>query len=76
MYWNHRVVKHTYMNGSTWYEIHEAFYEEGKPADSITRYAIAPGGETIEELAEELRRMLKATEQPALNYEDFQCVLY
>ena len=71
MYWNHRVVKHAEPDGRAWYQIHEAFYDEGKPADSITQDAIVPGGETIEELAEELRRMLKATEKPALNYEDF-----
>jgi hypothetical protein len=71
MYWNHRVVKHNGPGGSVWYQIHEAYYNEGKPADSITHDAIAPGGETIEELAEELRRMLKATEKPSLNYTDF-----
>lgn len=71
MSWNYRVVKHAEPDGRAWYQIHEAFYDEGKPADSITQDAIVPGGETIEELAEELRRMLKATEKPALNYEDF-----
>ena len=70
MTWNHRVVRHE-DKGQVYYQIHEAFYEEGQPADSITTEAITPFGETVEELAEELRRMLKATEHPALNYEDF-----
>jgi hypothetical protein len=71
MYWNHRVVRQKDRDGRDWYQIHEAFYDEGKPADSITKGGITPGGETVEELAEELRRMLKATEKPVLNYEDF-----
>ena len=70
MSWNHRVVKHTEMDGSVWYAIHEAYYN-GESVTHISELAAEPGGETIEELADELRRMLKATEKPSLNYEDF-----
>ena len=70
MYWNYRVVKHSEKDGSVWYAIHEAYYTV-ESVTHISELAAEPGGETIEELAEELRRMLKATEKPALNYEDF-----
>ena len=73
MSWNHRIVKRSYTNPK-WddtYSIHEAHYDEDGPAHSITEEAIVPSGETPEELKEELEMMLKAFDEPILNYEDF-----
>ena len=67
MVWNHRVFKETQPGGTPWYTIREVYYPKigGKP-DSWTADAIAAGGETVEELRDELQRMLRATEQPVI----------
>lgn len=69
MNWNHRVVKRTYED-EEWYAVHEIYYDGDKPW-GITTEPSAPGGETIEELKEELDRFRKALNKPVLNYEDF-----
>jgi len=75
MVWNHRIVKRVYHHASgdeTTYQIHEVYYDEiGSEPTNITLDPIAPLGETVEELKEELNRMLRALEHPVLNYEDF-----
>ena len=85
MVWNHRVVKHERENADgsveVTYHIHEAYYAEyGVKADSITHEPIAPMGETLLELREELERMVRAVslaicdpieKDTVLNHEDF-----
>ena len=75
MTWNHRVLKRVYSPGEkceeTHYQIYEVYYnEEGKPT-SCTMEPDYPTGESINELREDLERMIKALEHPILNYEDF-----
>ena len=71
-HWNHRVMKRANEHGETWYEIHEVFYDHGQgesePRLSWTEEAIAPVGETLEELKTELERMLRACDAPVLDY--------
>lgn len=68
MTWNHRVVRTTYPKGEVGFGIHEAFYN--KPTDtvphSITAEPVAPIGETLEDLVEQVQRNLKAASQPVL----------
>ena len=85
MVWNHRVVKREWKraDGSieVVYQIHEVFYDKvGAKADSITLEPIAPLGETLHELREELERMHRAVtlaicdpieKETVLNFEDF-----
>lgn len=73
-YWNHRVVRRVYDKGTLreeiGYAVHEAFYgvEEGdKPL--ITTESNHPYGETLEELREDLLRMLKCLDNPVLDYD-------
>ena len=53
-YWNYRVVK----NGEI-YGIREVYYEDGEPF-AYTTNNIEPMGESLDELAEDLKGMLKA----------------
>ena len=71
MVWNHRVFRTTTPGGTDWYDIREVYYNRvgGRP-DSYTAEAIAPGGETIEELRENLQYMLNALDHPVLDKED------
>lgn len=65
MSWNHRVVK-----TGRYYGIHEVFYLNNEP-DMITESPVAAAEEDVEELRETLTLMLKALDEPVLDYEDF-----
>lgn len=77
MSWNYRVVKSisTNLRGEEtfFYTIQEAYYEDGSDkAHSITEGPGAiPMGENLEELAADLRMMLRALDKPVLNDKDF-----
>ena len=69
MGWNHRVMKHEKADGDDdWYQIHEVYYDSKREPDSWTADGISPGGNTLEDLRDELIRMLEATEKEILNY--------
>ena len=68
MTWNHRVMRRVIKMPSgrreTFYDIREVFYNgRGKP-DTYTADGIAPGGNALAELREELSMMLAATYRP------------
>jgi hypothetical protein len=68
--WNHRVVESHY-NGEPWFTIHEVHYDNGKPI-ARTENAIAPAGETIEDLKWELEQMLACLDKPILTDEEIE----
>ena len=70
MTWNHRVVRRVWDSGETTYAIHEAYYELGQLADSITNDPVAVVGDNVEELRTTLQWMLNSLDKPVLNYED------
>jgi hypothetical protein len=71
MSWNYRVVK-SKEGDLDWYEIHEAYYDDGQSYPSvITQNPSAPAGNSIEDLKENIETMLLALEKPVLNSEDF-----
>jgi hypothetical protein len=70
MSWNHRVMKRVEFDGDDdWYQIHEVYYNSKQEPGSWTKEGITPGGNTLEELRDELTRMLEATEKEILDYE-------
>ena len=67
--WNHRVMKHEKADGDDdWYQIHEVYYNSKREPDSWTLDGIKPGGNTLENLRDELIMMLEATEKEILDY--------
>ena len=70
MTWNHRVFKTKLPTGEDWFDIRETYYGTGPKGISWTVEPCAPGGETIDELREELNRMLRALEYPILENVD------
>lgn len=76
MAWTYRIVKQTFTRPDTEPEvvfgIHEA-YDKGdvNQPHSISVDAIAPHGETLEELHADYDRMRAAFDKPILNHEDF-----
>lgn len=68
MVWNHRVVRDK--NG--WLSVREVFYPAvGAEPDGITMEPAAPGGEDVDELKGELRRMFRACLHPIIEEEEF-----
>ena len=73
-HWNHRVVHKEIQCGSEkedWYAIHEVYYDENEKIEGITENSIAPGGNTAEELKNELERMIKCLEKEILENKNF-----
>lgn len=71
MTWNHRVFRQTTRFDGDWFTIREAFYDKDKETPhSWTTDAIAPGGSSVEELRENLERMLRALDKPVLDEEE------
>jgi len=71
MGWNHRVMKHEKTDGDDdWYQIHEVYYNNKREPNGWTQHGIKPGGNTLEDLRDELIRMLEATEKQILIYKE------
>jgi hypothetical protein len=62
-------MKHEKADGDDdWYQIHEVYYNGKREPDSWTVDGIKPGGNTLENLRDELIMMLEATEKEILDY--------
>lgn len=75
-HWNHRVVRRVYHAGTDHeevvYAIHEAYYETKGASSgpcSITTEPKGIVGDNVEDLRETLQQMLKALDNPVLDYE-------
>lgn len=65
------MVKHTDSEGITHFGIHEVYYDkEGRPS-MYTESAMAPYGETLEELSEDVNHFAAAFTKPVLSTSDF-----
>ena len=56
--WNNRVIKHE-KDGTTWYSVHEVFYNEDGSIYAYTDNAITIIGETEEEAVEQAEQILR-----------------
>lgn len=59
------------VDGGKTFEIHEVYYTKDGQPSSYTENAIAPVGDSIQELMDDLTYMLKAFEKPILTPGDF-----
>jgi len=67
--WDHRVMRQEKADGDDdWYQIHEVHYDSKREVNGYTKNGITAGGHTLEELRDELIRMLEATEKEILDY--------
>ena len=69
MTWNYRVLRHV-EKAEEWYQVHEVYYRENGSITSCSEEAIAPFGETVEELQEVIELMKAAFDKPAIPYDD------
>ena len=56
--WNNRIIKHE-KDGTTWYSVHEVFYNEDGSIYAHTEDAITIIGETEEETIEQVEQILR-----------------
>jgi len=68
--WNHRVVARK-VGEETYYGIHEVYYDSNGKPTVCTKDPVQPFGETLEELAIEIRYFAQALEKPVLDYDLF-----
>lgn len=68
MTWNYRVVRYDDKDGERRFAIREAYYGgPGDIPDMITAEDMPPGGEDVQELEADLRRMLDALQKPVID---------
>lgn len=74
MSWNYRVIRHVDANRerSVWYRIHEVYYDDKDEPYLVSIASIDPHGESPEELERDLDLMLKAVDQPIIDYSFFE----
>lgn len=66
-YRNHRAVKTYYPDmDETFFMVHEVHYNDNGDLTNCTVDGVCPRGESLEELREELNRMLRALDKPVL----------
>jgi hypothetical protein len=65
-------MKRTDKTGSAYYAVYEVFYDEKGKVEGWTAEPVSPGGETIEEVQQNLRWMMKAAKQPVLVYDEME----
>ena len=68
MSWNYRVIE----NPDGYYTIHEVYYNQDNQIVLYSAEAIAPGGETLEELRSDLMYMAAALSKTALLEKDIE----
>jgi len=68
MHWNHRVIRKPQDDEDAPYtfEIHEVFYDDDGYPDGYTENAVAPFGESISELKQDLEWFMRALDKPVL----------
>lgn len=71
MTWNHRVIRNRSEGGEEWLALHEVYYNESGEPDMVTQEPIVVIGQDLRELRQTLKRMIKALENPILDYESF-----
>lgn len=72
--WNYRVIRQTIGSGAdqvVWMAVHEVHYTNDVPTLCSER-PIELGGETLEELQQELQHFQKALQLPVLEMEIFE----
>ena len=68
MGWNHRVMK-SKDGDDDYYQIHEVYYDKEGKVDGYTARGTSPCGNSLQELKEDLERMLKSLDKEVLIYE-------
>lgn len=64
--WNYRIMRHTDAFGRQFFAIHEAYYNDHGEVGAWTEEAVGAYGETLEELRDDLEKMIRALDYPVI----------
>ncbi len=71
--WNYRVLERAdKKTGEKTYAIHEVYYNDEDQPDNCTENAVAPMGESLEELKGDIEYYLRALKIPVLVYDSLE----
>ena len=71
MTWNYRILEHKDLDGSSWFAIHEVYYDDKGNPVACTEGPCSAHGEDTETLTTDMSYMMEALKKPALLYSDF-----
>jgi len=71
MTWNYRILEHKNADGSSWFAIHEVYYDEAGTPKSCSEEPCFAHGEDAETLITDMNYMMKALNKPVLSYNEF-----
>lgn len=71
MTWNYRIIEHSYHDGSSWFAIHEVYYDEKGNPEYCSKEPCFAHGEDTETLTTDMSYMMEALKKPTLRYNDF-----
>lgn len=71
MTWNYRIIHQT-LGTDDWYAVHEVFYDQTGRITDWTACAVAPAGETLEELQESFALYQQAFSRPVLEWAELE----
>jgi hypothetical protein len=69
--WNYRICKESTKHGVK-YEVHEVYYDENNQIRGFSKDAIAPFGETPEEVADDLAKMVASFSKGVLDLDTLE----
>jgi hypothetical protein len=71
--WNYRVLERAdKKSGDKTFAIHEVYYNDEDKPDGCTKNAVAPMGESLEELKDDMDHYRQALEKPILMYDSLE----
>ena len=71
MSWNYRMIEHKNLDGSSWFAIHEVYYDDNGNPKYCSEGPCSAHGEDIETLTTDMSYMMQALKKPTLRYNDF-----
>jgi hypothetical protein len=71
MTWNYRIIEHKNTDGSSWFAIHEVYYDEAGTPEHCSEEPCFAHGEDVETLITDMQYMTQALNKPVLRYSDF-----
>lgn len=71
MSWNYRVIEHKNLDGTSWFAIHEVYYDKDGNPEFCSEGPTSPHGEDMESITTELEYMSAALTKPTLPYSYF-----
>lgn len=70
--WNYRMIEHKNQDGSSWFAIHEVYYDDDGNPKYCTEGPCSANGEDTESLITDMQYMMLALNKPVLLYSDFK----